>query len=326
MICRAMRGALGGIIRRAELRAPQHDAGVGHAGQPGLEVPVLAQEIHRHAMFPAQVQRRRADGAGSEHADGFQVMDRDGKLAPVRGLLPRPLFRRQLGRINGNLGEQRQMIPADVTAPRGEVKGVLLDVHTSCNFKFEISNLRCKSGRAPRLLCAWDARLEAAAAVPVRTPPRASSARLRWRVFSVQMSLALDVGVLQRVGPAAQLAGARFGDGFQICNLRFQIRRPAGLAGAALLQGEHGPHFARRPARDVNESRAVHWCVPRSKPSAMLLDTDRAARSSWSRKPRVALKARFPAGLLGEFVKFRGFLPHGQVFESFVGHGRLVEG
>jgi len=41
-------------------------------------------------------------------------------------------------------------------------------------------------------------------------------ARILFPRLTGQMPLALDLGVLQRIGPAAQLAGAGFGHGFQI--------------------------------------------------------------------------------------------------------------
>lgn len=53
----------------------------------------------------------------------------------------------------------------------------------------------------------------------------------------------------------------------------------------------------------------------------MLLETERAARSSWSRKPRVAGEGVVIEQVFGEFVEFGGGLPDGEVFEALVGHG-----
>ena len=86
-----------------------------------------AQVIHRHAVLPAQFQRRRTDGAGAENADAFQMMDRHGQFLFPRRLLLRALIQRQVIRVNGHLHLQGQVIPRDVSAVGGQVECVLGD-------------------------------------------------------------------------------------------------------------------------------------------------------------------------------------------------------
>jgi hypothetical protein len=63
------------------------------------------------------------------------------------------------------------------------------------------------------------------------------------------------------------------------------------------------------------------WVVPRSKPSAMLLETDRAARSSWERKEAGGFEGWLLGDAVDGFDEAGGFLPDGKVFETLVGHG-----
>lgn len=105
-----------GIVRCAELRAAQGDAGVGHASDAGLKVAMLGKEVDGHAVLPAKVHRRGTDAGGAEDANGFQVVNRDGQFSGIDGGLPVALFRRQIGRVNRNFDLKRQMITGDVAA------------------------------------------------------------------------------------------------------------------------------------------------------------------------------------------------------------------
>ena len=64
--------------------------------------------------------------------------------------------------------------------------------------------------------------------------------------------------------------------------------------------------------------------VPRSNPSAMLLETERAARSQLIAKAAAGAERRVFEQLFGGFVKVCGFLPYGKVFETLVGHVELA--
>ena len=121
-------GAFGGIIGGTELSPTQRYAGVGHAGQPRLQIAKLREIVYCHTVFPTEIQRRRAQGTRPEYADGFQVMDGDGQLLGGDGRVPIPLRRRQFLGINGHLDLERQMIARHVGANSGQIKGVLLDV------------------------------------------------------------------------------------------------------------------------------------------------------------------------------------------------------
>jgi hypothetical protein len=57
----------------------------------------------------------------------------------------------------------------------------------------------------------------------------------------------------------------------------------------AAKEMKHGANFTGRTAGDVDKSRSS-CVVPRSNPSAMLLETERAARSIWERNEAGDLK------------------------------------
>ena len=116
-------------IRGAEMGAPQGDAGIRHSGDPRLEVAALAEVIHGHAVLPAEVEHRcRERDARSEGADRFEMMDGNGKLPPIRRVLPRALLGRQLGRIDRHFHLEGQMVARDKRGRRREVESVLDDV------------------------------------------------------------------------------------------------------------------------------------------------------------------------------------------------------
>jgi len=68
---RALRAIIGG----AELGSSQRDTRVRHPGHAGLEMAKQTQVIHRHAVFPTQVEGRRADGCRAKGADRLQMMN-----------------------------------------------------------------------------------------------------------------------------------------------------------------------------------------------------------------------------------------------------------
>ena len=102
-------------IRGAEMGPPQGDAGIRHAGDPRLELAALAEVIHGHAVLPAEVEHRRRDrDARPEGAHRFEMMDGNGKLPPIRRVLPLALLGRQLGRIDRHLQVEDHRFPWDL--------------------------------------------------------------------------------------------------------------------------------------------------------------------------------------------------------------------
>ena len=73
-----MAAARARIVCGAELGAAQGDAGIGHAGDAGLEIAILRKEVDGDAVLPAKIHRGRADAGSAENANRFQVVDRDG--------------------------------------------------------------------------------------------------------------------------------------------------------------------------------------------------------------------------------------------------------
>lgn len=118
-------GATGGLVGGPELGAAEGDAGVGDAGEAGLEVAVFRKVVHRHAMLPAESERRGGDGDGSEGAEGFEVMDWEGDLARIGRSFAGALFPGELFRIDGDFDLQRQVVPGDERRRGREVEGVL---------------------------------------------------------------------------------------------------------------------------------------------------------------------------------------------------------
>jgi len=130
--------ALRDIVGHAEMSAAQCNARVGHTRHARLQVAVFAQKIDRHTMFPAQIERGRADCARTKDADRFEVMDGNRQLPNVEGRFPVALLGRQAVRVDRHLDLKREVIPADVAAGCQEIERVLLDVHAALDVKFEI--------------------------------------------------------------------------------------------------------------------------------------------------------------------------------------------
>jgi hypothetical protein len=119
------------IVRRAKLRPAQHHTRIRDSGHARLQVAEEAEVIDGHSMFPAQVEGGRADGRCPENTERFEMMNGDGNLAPVGGLVTRAFLRGEILGIDGDFHLQGEMIPRNVAAGRGEVEGVLLEVHGS---------------------------------------------------------------------------------------------------------------------------------------------------------------------------------------------------
>jgi hypothetical protein len=101
----------------------------------------------------------------------------------------------------------------------------------------------------------------------------------------VEVPLSRDRRILEGIGPGAELAGTGGGTGNQVCNLRFEI----GGGDAAEFDAEHGAGLAGGTAGHIQKNSSS-LVVP-LEALAMLLETERAARSSWSRKAGLARKA-----------------------------------
>ena len=120
------------------MSAAQRNARIGHAGHARLQVAILAQEIHRHTMLPAQIQPRRTDRARPKDTDRFEMVDGNGQFPNINGRLPIALLRRQAIGIDRHLDLKREMVARDVRTRSCEIKCVLLNaVHRS-----QISNLK----------------------------------------------------------------------------------------------------------------------------------------------------------------------------------------
>jgi hypothetical protein len=89
-------------------------------------------------MFPTQIERRRAERALAEYANGFKLMDGDRQFANVDGCFTIALLGGQPIGIDRHLDLEREMIPIDVAAGRQEIKRVLLNVQGSFDLRFEI--------------------------------------------------------------------------------------------------------------------------------------------------------------------------------------------
>jgi hypothetical protein len=127
-----------------------------------------------------------------------------------------------------------------------------------------------------------------------------------------------DGAVLERIGPGANLSGARFGEGDErgdFGSQRAQIRSTAG-------QREHRAHFAGGPARDVEEREQF---VRRA---ALETFGDVVRDGQCGAFELVAEGMSQPRGravdeVVGPVVELGGRLPNGELFEAFVGRHRF---
>jgi hypothetical protein len=99
-------------------------------------MPMLAQEIHRYAMFPAKIEGGRANRARSETTNGFQMMDRDREFFRVADVRPVSFGGWQIWRVQGHFHLQREMISPHIAARRHQIECVLLNgAHVGSDLK-----------------------------------------------------------------------------------------------------------------------------------------------------------------------------------------------
>lgn len=285
--------ARGLAVRAAVLFAPEKDIPRGKPVRAGKEFSMRRVERERDPGFRTTGHEGCAgDSVVAEANDAIEIVKRNPK--PGLPLVP------DLHRLT---------ILPEIRTLQSDEKRVEVGFQRIGYFRFEISGLRFEifagrvSGRQA-FVKHFQKFLGALFSIV------ASSAFIR------QMSLAFDVRVLQGVRPGADLPRAAFGDGFEICNLRFEILESR----TALEEAEHRADFPGRATGDVEERQQLVGRPPLEPLGDVVGDGERRAVDL------VALRPGDPVfcgqdKILAALGEADGLLPDGQVFESLVGHG-----